>query len=97
MKSQIVFVEENGLSKPHFCCHHCSKVIKDASTANILWKPEAPQETIIVCKEYACERPDKLPRGYDLSMQLDVAWCYLRNNSGIDKQSELNARQLAHI
>jgi hypothetical protein len=89
MKFQIVMVRENGMTKPHFCCIHCGKIIEDASLALVVWNPDLSNDAVIVCKSATCE----LSQAPCYSMELDVAWYFLGNNSGIDPKA---VKQKAH-
>jgi len=98
MKSQIIIVQENGIAKPHFCCGHCGKVIEDASEANFVWNPDKPDETMVICKAYACEETQERNQGGRCWMDLDTAWFYLKSNSKIEeKRVREKAKALASI
>ena len=98
MKSQIVIVTEDGLSKPHFCCQHCGKVIKDASEANLVWDYDTPDQTTVICKSSLCEREQERHQGGDCWQPLEATWHYLKNNSGInEKQARDTAGILASL
>lgn len=95
---QIVIVEKDGMSRPHFQCEHCGKIIEDASTANLAWNPDEPNETSIICKAYACEEKQERKQGGQCWQPLDAAWVYLGNNSGINHKSAAeNAKLLSSI
>jgi hypothetical protein len=82
--SQIVMIEEQGKSYPHFRCQHCGALIGPASEASVCWDPERPEQTTVICKSHKCEKAQKREYGSRYWMDLDVIWVFLGNNHGID-------------
>jgi hypothetical protein len=84
MPSQIVVIEKEGKSYPHFRCQHCGAVIGHASEASMCWDPERPERTAVICKSDTCEKAQEGKQGGKYWMDLDVVWVFLGHNHGID-------------
>jgi hypothetical protein len=84
MPSQIVMMEKQGKSYPHFRCQHCGDLIGHASEASVCWDPERPDQTTVICKSYKCEKAQERQQGGRYWMDLEVIWVFLGNNHGID-------------
>jgi hypothetical protein len=87
-------IEKEGKSCPHFHCQHCGALIDHASEANVCWDPERPEQTVVICKAYKCEKAQERKQGGRYWMDLDVVWVFLGNNHSIDADK---ARRKAEI
>jgi hypothetical protein len=93
MPSQIVMIEKQGKSYPHFRCQHCGTLIGHASEASICWDPERPEQTTVICKSYKCEKVQQRKQGGRYWMDLDVIWVFLGHNHGIDPDEAATKRR----
>ena len=91
MSQIIIITDRAGRAAPHFKCGRCGDIIKEANMALLTWNPEdrSPQATIITCKKEACSDIDSY------SIELDLAWFFLKNNSQIDLKSVLQKARFA--
>lgn len=91
--SQITIVTINGKTCPHFQCDYCNQPVKDGTLANLIWRPEEPEKTRIVCK--ICDDKDRPGRGFKGHwMDLVAAWHWLGTNSKIDPKQAAHQAEL---